>query len=156
MKRIFLTTAALCIGAIAAPADAQSSDFERAMSNPSMEARIGLTITFGGDGKSSRSKPQLALMARRSQPRHASIDWAMKSGFQDTDFIETRLALTLSEQPELRLNDQAIYQFETESAEVSDEVKTAGKVALGAGLITLAAAVVVVGVYAIAYDGDGT
>ena len=156
MKHILILSAGLCLFGLAGPAHAQTSDYENAIMGQSMEARIGVTIPFGGDGKSKKSKPQLALIGRRTQPDRASIDWAMKPGLVQNNYVETRLALTLTEQPELRLNGQAIYDFGDEQADVSDGVKTAGKVALGTGLVVLAAAVVFVGVLAITYDGDGT
>lgn len=154
MKRLLLISAAIGLLGFAAPCYAQSSDYETALLGQSMEARVGVTIPFGGNGKSKSSKPQLALIGRRTSSDRASIDWAMKPGLVQNEYVETRLALTLSAEPELRLNDRAVYTFETEQTNVSDEVKTAGKVALGAGLIVLAAAVVFVGVFAITYEGD--
>ena len=156
MKHILILTAGLCLFGFAVPAHAQISDYENAIMGQSMEARVGVTIPFGGDGKSKTSKPQLALIGRRTQSDRNAVDWAMKPGLIQNDYVETRLALTLSAEPELRLNGQEIYDFGGDQAEVSDGVKTAGKVALGTGLVVLAAAVVFIGVFAITYDGDGT
>lgn len=135
---------------------AQTSDFDNAFAPRGAEARVSLTIPFGGDTKRAKSKPQLALVGRQYQSNRQSIDWAVKSSAHAAEFTETRLALTLSAQPELRFNDQLIYAPAAEQEELSDEVKTAGKFALGAGLITLAAVVVFLGVFLITYDGDGT
>lgn len=154
MKRIFTTAAGLSLAVFAAPAHAQTSDYETALRGQSMEARVGLTIPFGGDRRSKTSKPQLALITRRTQASSASVDWAMKPGLKRTEYVETRLALTLSTRPQLRLNGQEIYDFGGEHVPVSDEVKTAGKIALGAGLVVVAAAIVVVGIYAISYEPD--
>jgi hypothetical protein len=142
MKRTFITIAGLCLGMLAAPCFAQSSDFERALSGPSMEARIGITIPFGGDKKSESYSPQLTLIGRRTDSGRASIDWAVKPSLGQTDYVETRLSLTLTGEPQLQLNGSEIYGFEAEDAYLSDGVKTAGKVALVAGAV----AVVVVGV----------
>ena len=147
MKHTLIITAGLCVASLALPCHAQSSNYENAILGQSMEARVGITIPFGGDGKSKKSKPQLTLIGRRTQSNRSSIDWAMKPSFGKNDYVETRLALTLSGDPELRFNDQAIYHFDTEQADLSDGVKTAGKVALGAGLVVLT--VVVVGVVVI-------
>ena len=154
MRHILILSAGLCAAWLSTPCTAQNSDYENAMRGQNMEARIGVTIPFGGDGKSTKRKPQLEFIGRRSGSNQRSIDWAMKPEHDRNEFVETRLALTLTDTPELRLNDHPLYSFETDSAEVSDGVKTAGKVALGAGLITLAAAVVFVGVLAITYESD--
>lgn len=73
-----------------------------------------------------------------------------------TQYAQSEFSFTLTETPQFALNGQAVYFGDTETAELSDEVKTAGKIALGAGLITVAAAVVSVGIFLATYDGDGT
>ena len=80
-------------------------------------------------------------VGRRSNSSKASVDWAMKPGLVQNEYVETRLALTLSTEPELSLNGQEIYNFDGEQENLSDDVKTAGKVVLGLGLVTLAARV---------------
>ena len=125
---------------LAMPCYAQISDYENAVLGQPMEARVGITIPFGGDEKSKNSQPRLALIGRTTQWKRSSIDLAMKPSFDQNDYVETRLTLTLSETPELWLNDRAIYHFDTEQADLSDGVKTAGKIALGAGLVVVAAA----------------
>jgi hypothetical protein len=154
MKHILTLMAGFCVAALAVPSHAQISDYENAILGQNIEARVGVTIPFGGDGKSIKSKPELALIGRRINSDRASIDWATKTDFVQSDYVETRLAVTLSAEPELRLNNRSFYQFETQQTDVSDGVKTAGKVALGAGLVVLAAAVVFVGVFAITYESD--
>lgn len=154
MKPNLILMTGLCIFGFAGPSYAQMSDYENSLIGQSMEARVGVTIPFGGDGKSKKSKPQIDFMTRRTQSDRTSVDWAMKPGLVRNDYVETRMSLTLSAEPELRLNGQEIYDFGGEQADVSDGVKTAGKVALGAGLVVLAAAVVLVGVIAITYDSD--
>jgi len=142
MKHTLILIAAIFIASFALPGNAQSTDYEKAILGQHMEARVGITIPFGGDVDSSNSKLQLALIGRRAKPARPSIDWAMKSSFDQNDYVETRLALTLTDTPELRLNDQTIYHFDTEQADLSDGVKTAGKIALGAGLVVITVAAV--------------
>lgn len=155
MKHIFFLLAGLCVPALAMPCNAQISDFEHAILGQAMEARVGITIPFGGDGKSNNSKPQLALIARKANPERGSIDWAMKPSFDQNNYVETRLALTLSDTPELRLNDQSIYHFNTGQADLSDDVKTAGKIALGAAAVVVVAGAVFLAVLVTADPDDG-
>lgn len=115
-----------------------------------MEARLGITIPFGGDGKSKKSKPELALIGRRTHSNGASNDWALKPDLTRNNYVENRLALTLSAEPELRLNGQEIYGFGGEGAHLSDDVQTAGKVALGAGILVATVIAVRVAIYILA------
>jgi len=154
MKHIFMLVCAIALASIASQSHAQSSEYEAALLGQPVEARIGITIPFGGDGKSKNSKPELALMARRETSQRRNMDWAMKPDRLNPQYAETRLALTLSREPNLSLNGQALYDFGGSEAELSDGVKTAGKFALGAGLVVLAAAVVFVGVFAVTYESD--
>ena len=154
MKRTLIITAGLCMCGLSAPTYAQNSQYENAILGKSMEARVGVTILFGGNGKSKKHKPQLALIGRRSHPNRASVDWAKKPGLLQNEYVETRLALTLSSQPELRLNGQEIYDFGGEKAGVSDGVKTAGKVTLAVGIIAISAVAVFLAALAVTHDSD--
>jgi len=154
MKHILTLMAGFCVAGLAVPSHAQISDYENAILGQNIEARIGVTIPFGGDGKSRKSKPELALIGRRIDSDRAPIDWALRSDSIQTGYVETRLALTLSAEPKIKLNGQEIYQFQSGQEDLSDGVKTAGKFALGTGLVVLAAAVVFVGVFAITYESD--
>jgi len=150
-----LITLSLILAIMAQPcAYAQSSDFDAAFAPRGAEARISLTIPLGWETKSAKSKPQLALVGRQYQSDRGAVDWALKTPGTEERVIESRLSMTLSSQPEFLMNDQLIVQPYQETEQVSDGVKTAGKVALGVGLVTLAAAVVFVGVFAIAYESD--
>jgi len=154
MKRILLGIAGLSLTALAAPTFAQTSDFETAMLGQSVDARVGIIIPFGGDRKSKNTKPQLALMSRRTNTNRASIDWAIKPNFGEEAHIETRLALTLSAEPQLRLNGQGIYDFGGAQSDLGDGAKKAGKVALVAGAVMLTIVVVALARVA-ACGGDG-
>lgn len=143
MKRILILTAGLCMTVLAAPSQAQTSEYENMILGQSMEARIGITIPFGGDGSSKASEPQLQLIGRRTGASRRSLDWAMKPDGGQDNYVETRLALTLSETPVLRLNDQEFYEFGSEQAQLGGGVETVGKVilvtAVVAGMVILVA-----------------
>ena len=69
--------------------------------------------------------------------------------------METHLALKLSVEPEFRLNRSEIYDFGEEKVHARERVKTAGQVALGLALLTLAAGGLFFGAFYItADDGD--
>lgn len=61
MKRTLIITTGICMCWLSAPSYAQSSSYKNAMLGHFMEARISITIPFGGDVKSKKYKPQLAL-----------------------------------------------------------------------------------------------
>lgn len=68
--------------------------------------------------------------------------------------METHLALKLAVEPDLRLNIREIYDFGEEKVHAKERVKTAGKVALGLALLTLAAGGLFFGTSYITYDPE--
>lgn len=113
MKRVFTLTAKLCVFALctfgfSSPSYAQSSDYETARFEQSVQARIGVSIPFGGDYKKAHSKPQFALGLRHEAARPYSHDWAMRSVFEQRDVREFKLALTMEAKPSFLMNDQVL------------------------------------------------
>ena len=107
MKRAYylILTAGLCLSGLSAPAYAQSGGYDAAQFGQTVEARIGVSLPFGGDYKKANAKPQLAFGLRSEQR-----DWALPSLRQPQDTREIKLALTLEAEPNLLLNDQ-LMQF---------------------------------------------
>lgn len=106
MKRALILTVGLCMCGISAPSYAQSSDYETMIKGQSMEARIGVTIPFGGDYKKAQSKPQFALGLRTQTTRPERHDWALRPAAAQHDVRELKLALTLEAPPRFLMNDQ--------------------------------------------------
>lgn len=149
------------LGLIAAAplAAAQSSAFEDSLNPRSAEARLTFTVPFGGQATSAEKyAPKLGFGVRHYQNKGSyDFDWALNPNrISHQAFTERNMTLTLSQTPEFALNGKTVYIYDPETLPVSDDVKTAGKIALGAGVIT---AVVIGGafaLYVISYDGDGT
>lgn len=113
MKRVFTLTARLCVFALctfgfSSPIYAQSSNYETTRFKNSVEARIGVSIPFGGDHKKAHSKPQFALGLRHETARSYSHDWAMRTVSEPRDVREFKLALTMETKPSFLLNDQVL------------------------------------------------
>ena len=90
------------------PSYAQTSDFERALRGSAPEARVSVTIPFGGDNKKAQSKPQLSLGLRQETARLKTQDWAMRNDFESKNFKELKLSLTLESSPKLMMNGQLL------------------------------------------------
>ena len=84
-----------------------------------MEARVGVTIPFGGDHKTAQSKPQFALGLRQETVRPKTHDWAMRPAIEQTDFRELKLSLTMEASPALLMNDQVL-NFQTDALAADD------------------------------------
>ena len=90
------------------PSYAQSSDYQTALKGNSVEARLGVTIPFGGDHRKAQSKPQFAIGLRQETFRPKTHDWAMRPAFEETHVRELKLSLTLEATPTLLMNNQAL------------------------------------------------
>ncbi len=128
----------MCLSFMAsASAYAQSSDFDRAFAPRGVEARITLSIPFGEHKKTLKSNPQIAFVGRYYNETNGSIDWALKNAMGQENYRESRLAISFSSQPDIFLNDERLLQVLNDEAHMSDDVKTAGKVALVAGAVVV-------------------
>ena len=131
-------------------ANAQSHDFAQSQFRQDSEARLALVIPFGTERTDYKAQPRIAFSVRQyKQNDGLNNDWILKPG-ANIDFVENEFAMSLSGTPQFSLNGEAFYFADPEAAHVSDDVKTAGKIALGAGLV--AVAVVGVGVLLILTD----
>jgi hypothetical protein len=79
----------------------------------------------------------------------ASANWAIKSAGAGERYTESRLAMTLSSQPQFLLNDAVLQLPQSER----EDIGTAGRVGLGVGAIVLAT-VTVVSVLVLACSAD--
>lgn len=141
IKTALASFAGFTIMGMAVPAAAQSSNFEGAFNQRGTQARMTLKIPLGRTSKSSKEKPRLHFGVRQYYDSdRQNTDWMRPSAAPR--FRETSLSFSLEKQPQFFIGEQAVTFNDSETAEASDGVKTAGKVALGAGVI----AVVVVGV----------
>lgn len=156
-SKCLITSLILSLSAMPIAAQAQSYDYAQSEFRQDREARLSLKIPFGTQRQDETAKPKLSFSVRHYDPRpEGSEVWGVnrQQTTPSLGFYERDLSLSLSATPTLSLNGTPLILPNSERAEVSDEVKTAGKFALGAGLVTLAAAVVVVGVYAITFEQD--
>ena len=108
MRLAYVVTTGLCLFGLSAEAYAQSSDYEALRFGQSFEARVGVTIPFGGDYGKAHSKPQFALGLRQETARSKSFDWALRPGFEVTPVRELKLSMTMEKSPSLLLNDQLL------------------------------------------------
>ena len=120
MKRASILTSnlyllVLCTFGLSSPSYAQSSDYVTARFNQSVEARIGISIPFGGTHKKANSKPQFALGLRHETARPYNHDWAMRSVSEQRDVREFKLALTMEAKPSFLMNDQVLHFGDDES-----------------------------------------
>lgn len=107
MKTLHIMTAAISLTAfVAMPAQAQMSTAFAQDSD--LQARATVTIPFGGNGRTSASKPQLALGFRSETVRPGAADWALRPTYESVDAREFKLSLTIEDTPTLLLNDQAL------------------------------------------------
>jgi len=106
MKRQFIVWGGILLFGTSAPAFGQSSNYELESLRPSVEARLGINIPFGGNFKKAKDKPQISLGLRGKTLRKSQHDWTLRplSGSQFSR--EVKLALTLEDTPALLLNDQ--------------------------------------------------
>lgn len=149
-----LISASLILGlnVMAFTANAQSHEFASDQFRQDREARISLKIPFGTERKDSKAMPRLAFSVREYQPEtNFNNNWALKPNYSATQFgfIENEIAISLDQAQQLSVNGQAIFITAPEDTHLSDEVKTAGKVALGAGVIVATVIAVAFGVYII-------
>jgi hypothetical protein len=146
----FAATLGLALAmSLPAAAQAQSTDFDAAFAPRGAEARISLSIPLGGDMKSAKSKPQLALIGRQYRSDRGAANWAIKSAGAGERYTESRLAMTLSSQPQFLFNDAVLQLPQSER----EDIGTAGRVGLGVGAIVLAT-VTVVSVLVLACSAD--
>lgn len=122
MKRTLIITAGLCLCGLSAPSYAQSSEYENAILGQSTEARVGITIPFGGDHRKAQSKPQFVLGLRQETARPRQRDWALRPATEAANLREFKLSLTMESAPMLLLNDQ-VMDFGAEAAAAKGTVK---------------------------------
>ena len=120
MRLAYVVTTGVCFFGLSAEAYAQSSDYESLRFGQSVEARVGLTIPFGGSHKKANAKPQLALGLRSEHPRNFQHDWALRSLSEPREIREVKLALTLDSSRSFLLNDQPL-RFEEESFQLEGQ-----------------------------------
>lgn len=108
MKRVLMIASILSGISLCAPANAQSAGYDMPQLHHSVEARIGLTVPFGGDYKKVAGKPQLAFDLRSDGPRSNPQDWVLRANAEPRDFRKVKLALTLEPEPSFLLNDQVV------------------------------------------------
>jgi len=137
-------------------AQAQSHDFSQNQFWQSSGARLTLAISFGIEREDSKADPRLAFSVRQYQPQYNfDNSWVLKSQstLMKLGYAENVLAMSLGQAREFTLNFETLYFTDQESANLSDEAKIAGKIALAAGVIT----VVVIGakvILLVANDGN--
>lgn len=152
-SKLISTSLILGLNVMALTANAQSHDFASDQFRQDREARVSLKIPFGTERKDSKAMPRLAFSVRDYQPTaNFNNSWALKpnSSTAQFGFIENEIAISLDQSQQLSVNGQTIYIMSPEDAQLSDDVKTAGKIALGAGLIVVAVIAVTFGVYIVA------
>jgi len=137
------TCAVIAASLLAAPCFAQTSNFDQNLFRGN-EARATLTIPFGSQTRKKADTPRLEFGIRQYQnpSRH---DWALNSGTtynfgpQNSDFIESKIGFTLSNETTFLLNGQKV-EFEREELGLG----TGEKVAIGVG-VTVAVVAAVIG-----------
>ena len=148
MRLAYVVTTGVCFFGLSAEAYAQSSDYESLRFGQSVEARVGLTIPFGGDYGKAHSKPQFALGLRQEIARPKSFDWALRPGFEVTPVRELKLSMTMEKSPSLLLNDQLL-NFEGDAlaangtADALDNYDKTVLTVIGVSLVVIAGSILI-------------
>lgn len=112
MKRYLVLISVLCsLLGLSAPATAQVVLHDGSQFNEGLEARIGLSIPFGGNYKNAASKPQFALSLRSENSRNLRQDWPLRPPASMREVPELKIALTAERAPSLLFNDQFLMNF---------------------------------------------
>jgi len=123
---------------------AQTSNFDSAFGQQSVEARLSLNIPLGESGDRSKTKPRLNFGVRSySQKPSLSTDW-MRVGQQN--YRDISFGVTIEGTPQLMMNEQVLNLPEDDQANIG----TAGKIGLGVAAVALAGVAVLTVVFATA------
>ena len=149
MRLAYVVTTGVCFFGLSAEAYAQSSDYESLRFGQSVEARVGLTIPFGGSHKKAHSKPQFALGLRQEFAGPKSYDWALRPSFEDTPVRELKLSMTMEKSPTLLLNDQLL-NFDEDvlaangTANALDKYDKTVLTVIGVSLVVIAGSIIII------------
>jgi len=130
---------------------AQSSDFERQFSPRGTEARLSFTLPMGESTDKIKTAPRLDFAVRNyqtSDPRSRSWIFADQSNYR-----QTRLGFTLTDNPQLMLNDQVLILTQDQEQAHIDKW---GKAGLTVAAVALTAVAVVAVAFAACDAGDGS
>jgi len=148
MKRYLILMVGFCMASIAMPSYAQYSDYENAVLGHSMEARMGLTIPFGGDQKKAHSKPQLMIGLRHDYSQIPIQDWIIRPTTDVSNVKEFNLSLTLDSHPTLLINND-VFDFgikpleENYAASALDTYDKSVLTVIGVSLVVIASSILV-------------
>ena len=137
-RKVFATLSILAT-AQATSSFAQTSSLEQEFLRDT-EARATITIPFGSQSHSYKDKTRVEFGLRqyKNTPQN---DWVLKSGsaqgfgLNHQGFIDSKFGFTLSDRTDFLLNGQA---FEIETDEEL-RISTAGGIAIGVGVVLVAA-----------------